>query len=712
MLRLSPPSRAREDPDWKVTAAQVESVDFDGAPALHLRTGELHSLQIATGLEGRRFNLLRVRLISAEQLSIRAGLMQAGQLGASSGDFAYVHGGATPEVIELELLDSRRLEGEPVELVLSVKGKPLDWTLLSIELLERPLEAWLPELEHPAGVTLGMQARRAFGLGSSSDVLSEFVVPEQGRLSLAFSWPHKLAPPAGTGRIQLGLRALGAEGALGFELELAPEPGWQTRELSLEALAGQRVELRLHLDVPGSAGVCALSEPIVYRANAQAPTVLLITSDTHRGDHVDGEAPSEPRLTPALDALAQRGLRFTDCYVTTNITLPSHAALFTGTHPRDTGVIDNSTTLQESAPTLAESFHEAGYLTYAIAGAWHLRPSWSGFDQGFDRMTWPPDKNSVAAQQVDTLESWLPEAEGRPLFVWLHLFDAHRPYTPPAPFDRRFYPEGRDPYSSELPEPDFPAPPGQRGLRDIEYVLAQYKGEVSYLDSQLARLFEHGRLRAATVAMTADHGESLGQHGIYWNHVGLFPEILHVPLILSWPGAAARGVSAARVRQIDIGRTLLDLAGLREAPFPGRDLLEASAAGEGQPRFGLSDEGAEASLNLGRWHLILSMRERAKESDREPRPFVLHRTELFDLEADPGCARDVSASEFERARRLRARLVEWLRARPSTSWGRGIEASDSDQAFLADLGYANGGESGTGELFPSDCDCAQCARFR
>ena len=126
----------------------------------------------------------------------------------------------------------------------------------------------------------------------------------------------------------------------------------------------------------------------------------------------------------------------------------------------------------------------------------------------------------------------LDDAAGKPLFLWLHLFDAHTPYAPPAPFDRAYYPKEKDPFAAELPAPDLDPrlfPTNMPGLKDLEYPASQYRGEVSYLDAELARLFAVPRIARGIVAFTADHGESFGAHGVWWEHAELYPETIHVP---------------------------------------------------------------------------------------------------------------------------------------------------------------------------------------
>jgi arylsulfatase A-like enzyme len=230
-------------------------------------------------------------------------------------------------------------------------------------------------------------------------------------------------------------------------------------------------------------------------------------------------------LTPNLDGLAQRGVFFENCFTATNVTNPSHIALMTAVHPRDTAILNNYRPLIEDANTLAEQFREAGYATIAVTSANHLGHEGSGLGQGFDRMYRPGTPQVSAKQALDVLEFYLTDYEDTPVFVWLHLFDAHTPYAPPKPFDKLYYPEGVDPYAvnpsgAEIPEEVndqfFP------GLQDMEFPETQYRGEITYLDDQLRRAFEMPRFRDGIIAFTADHGECIGHHGIFYDHASLY----------------------------------------------------------------------------------------------------------------------------------------------------------------------------------------------
>ena len=277
-----------------------------------------------------------------------------------------------------------------------------------------------------------------------------------------------------------------------------------------------------------------------------------------------------------MDALAEEGLVFEDCFSSTNTTNPSHVALMTGTSPRDTGINVNNSVLSDEAPTLAEAFHEAGFATYSSVSIKHLSPKTSGLGQGFDRAAAPSKRDSEAEQTIGKLTTWMKQSEELSVFVWLHLFDAHTPYEPEESFitayyedpERAFDPRGE--FVDEVPEAVIETLYPDPALKDIQFPSTQYKAEISYLDQELSRLLDLSVMRNAIVAFTADHGESLGAHGIYFSHDGLYPDSIHVPMIIRYPGGPKGARSSIPIEQIDLGRTLLDLAGLVGTEFPAR----------------------------------------------------------------------------------------------------------------------------------------------
>lgn len=289
------------------------------------------------------------------------------------------------------------------------------------------------------------------------------------------------------------------------------------------------------------------------------PSVLLVTLDTTRADRL-GPYGYMLAQTPTIDGLAAQGVVYTRAYATCPLTIPSHASLFTGRTPPSHGVRDNGDyVLPEAAITLAERFAEAGWRTAAFTSAFPTQARW-GLNQGFERYHDPlrrlptqldwSDQRAADEVITDALAT-LPglAADGEPLFVWVHLFDAHWPYEPP--------------------EPALSAHPGR-----------PYDGEITFADAELGRLiawFDAAR-PGGVVVITADHGEGLGDGGERTHGFLLHDGTVRVPLILRGPGLAANTRVDDPVSHIDLAPTLLNLAGIPlHDGLQGRDLREGGS---------------------------------------------------------------------------------------------------------------------------------------
>jgi arylsulfatase A-like enzyme len=586
--------------------------------------------------------------------------------------------------------------------------------IAEVILLDAPPGLDLPDPEvGPELVRVVEEARPAFGLLPGRPLEASFTVPEGGLLRFAWARPRRVAGPDTASRLVLTL-----DGAVSTvqELEGGGRMGdgtiaWRDHELDLSKWAGREVDLSLALDPSTPDAPLAVSVPHVVQRGTDAPTVLLITSDTHRADHLGAQPGNVGLATPVVDALAERGVLFTDAYAPVNNTNPSHAALMTATHPRDTGVLDNYHPLSAEPLTLAECFADAGWTTWAVLSSMHLGPVGSGLGQGFDRVSWPRiEAQRPGDQTLQELLDWLPDAEGRPLFVWLHLFDAHTPYEPPADAAARHWDPDRDPFDPALPAdvPDTALPGDMKGLREVEWGRAMYRAEVEAQDTRLAAVLEHPRFASGLVAFVADHGESLGEHELWFDHMGAYPSTLHIPLVLAGPGVPEGRVVERPVTHLDLGATLLRLAGLEDAGLPGRDLLtELDARGPSEPRFSLEAGPLSAAVTHQGMHLVLSLQ--ARGGPGKGPPHARHAVELYDLATDPGAEHDVSADRPDVAAALRGRLIDWLGAARGEGWAAS-SAVDADMAdALAELGYV-AGTGGGGALFEPD-GCEACAPY-
>jgi arylsulfatase A-like enzyme/Flp pilus assembly protein TadD len=406
----------------------------------------------------------------------------------------------------------------------------------------------------------------------------------------------------------------------------------------------------------GSGSDPAGSDPGVAAAGAsRGADVVLITIDTLRADTL-GFAGDERVETPVLDRLAAAGRVYTDAHAHNVVTLPSHANILTGRYPYQHGIRDNSGfVLPESVPTLAHFLRQAGYATGAFVAAYPLDARF-GLDRGFDIYDdqYPlgsnPEDFVIAERRGDAVVAaalaWWNGARGRPRFLWVHLYDPHAAYDPPEPFRSRF----RD---------------------DL------YRGEVAATDAFLAPLLTphlEGREAPALVAVTADHGEALGEHGELTHGLFAYEPTLKVPLVL-WGKGVPPGRDASPARHIDIVPTILGALGLdRPEGLPGRSLLLPGEPGDSY------FEALTTNLNRGWAPLRGVLRDRKKVIDL-PLP------ELYDLETDPKEADDRFAAERRTARDLLAALPEesvWPPAKGTVS--------PEEEARLRSLGYSAGSE--------------------
>jgi choline-sulfatase len=382
--------------------------------------------------------------------------------------------------------------------------------------------------------------------------------------------------------------------------------------------------------------------------------VLLVTIDTLRADAVSKE------ITPNLVALAAHGVRFEFAHAHAVLTRPSHASIFTGLYPFEHGVRDHSGyRMPRGTPTLATMLKGAGFATGAFVGGVPLKRDFgldAGFDEYDDRFGRGDSSDFALAERpagdvVKAALTWIQRQPGH-WFAWVHVFDPHAPYAPPAPFD-------------------------------TAYAGRPYLGEVAYADASLAPLFDalSRGTRPTTVIVTGDHGEGLGDHGELTHGLFAYESTLHVPLIVSQLPAhgGGAGVSPAPVRHIDIVPTVLDAVSVPvPASLHGRSLLP------GAPVAADADvtsyfEAMSAMLNRGWAPLQGVVAGREKIVD-------LPRAELYDLAVDPKEESNLAERRGDRVRALSIRLRDFHAAPP----GERVSEAPAVAATLQSLGYTSG----------------------
>ncbi len=402
-----------------------------------------------------------------------------------------------------------------------------------------------------------------------------------------------------------------------------------------------------------------------------SPTVILISIDTLRADRLSCYG-FRKLQTPNIDSLASGGTVFTQISTLVPLTLPSHVSLLTSSYPFCHQVRDNGEPLQTSVVTLASILRARGYRTAAFVGSYVLDKRF-GLNSGFDVYDSPFDLHRT--RKIDTSEvkrygevvvqaatHWIEENSRNPLFVFLHLYDLHKPYTLPPALHKRF------------PEPSY----------DIQ---------LGYVDEVIGGFSEFLRKihlwDRALIVFTSDHGEGLGDHGESTHGYFIYQSTLRVPLILHWP--LSSGPRSARIVQpaslLDVAPTILQFLGVQRPPeFQGRGLmalLNPEGAHEDKEiysesffahnHFGCSEL---RSLRLGRYKLIDA-----------PEP------ELYDLEKDPDEKHNLYAREKALGLASRQRLQSLQAclqpAPPTSSRISGPETA----AALNSLGYVMAGSA-------------------
>ncbi len=421
--------------------------------------------------------------------------------------------------------------------------------------------------------------------------------------------------------------------------------------------------------------LASLSPAGLAQTKPPSPDVFLITIDTLRADHVHcyGYANVE---TPALDGLAKDGIRFAQAFTPSPITNTSHASILTGLLPSTHGVTDFAVSLSPTHPTWAELLHRQAYHTAAFIGAVILdsKTLAPGLDRGFDFYDNFPEHSNTKSRWgrverrgmdvVERAETWLSAHPAGPHFVWVHLYDPHDPYEPPAPYSQI--------YKDHL-----------------------YDGEIAYADAALANfiafLKKQGWYENSVIVVVGDHGEGLGEHHEDTHGIFLYDSTTHVPLIFKLPaklqgGAAGKmKVVDAQVRTTDILPTVLDLVG---APAPERldgESMKLYFAGANMaPRIAFGE--TDYPLRFG-WAPLRSVRAQGFKFIEAPRP------EFYDLHADSGELDNKYEPWNAQVQKFRGMLAN-LRANAPPAPSAGVVGEETVDELKA-LGYLGTADAGS-----------------
>ncbi|HZX10240.1 MAG TPA: sulfatase-like hydrolase/transferase [Acidobacteriota bacterium] len=406
--------------------------------------------------------------------------------------------------------------------------------------------------------------------------------------------------------------------------------------------------------------------------------VLIITIDTLRADHL-GVYGYEKIRTPHIDRLGKEGILFSLAYCPVPLTLPSHCSLFTGTLPVFHGVRDNGYPIPPSLTTLSEIFKDQGYNTAAFVGAFPL-DSRFGLDKGFevyndfykskDRIR---DLSFVERKAEAVNESaleWIKQNKDNPFFAWIHYFDPHSPYDPPAPYN-------------------------------IQYKRREYDGEIAYTDQIIGELLktleEQNLIEKTLIILTSDHGEGLGEHNEKTHGIFIYDSTLRVPLIFYNPKVLPEHrVINEPVSLIDIMPTVLDLMGFSQPlDIQGKSFRTNLFGKKIHHREYFYIESVAAMLDRN-WAPLQGIRTDNWKYIHAPIP------ELYHMKKDPQELNNIIEKHPETAKKLEARLKEMIEnfSSPHSTHVFQTDMDRETKEKLGALGYVRLNVQPNGENLP------------
>ncbi len=408
--------------------------------------------------------------------------------------------------------------------------------------------------------------------------------------------------------------------------------------------------------------------------------VVLLTIDSLRADHL-GCYGYHHATSPFMDEFAAQGVMAERFLAPVIPTQPSYTTMLTGQYPTTHNIVSHGgqAELAGDAPMLSETLVQAGYATCTADSLFRHR-FW--FGRGFEFIIDPSVRRKLMLLlDCETLNKraipWLREHKDEPFFLFVHYWDPHTPYTPPERYRGLFY-DGKNPLDPEnhsLEEwwdspggamaQDFWLRTPQGHITDADYVTAMYDQEVRHIDDGLREIVgaidEMGLADNTLIVVIGDHGENMNEHGIFYDHYGLYDSVLHVPMLMRLPGRLPAGLRLPQMLQhVDLAPTVLDALGVPIPPaMEGKSFwpLATGATSEG---------GYEAVVSAEcTWRPCWSYRTDAYK-------FILWREEdengacqreLYDLKADPDELRNIVDERPDIAAELEQRLEAWIAER-------------------------------------------------
>ncbi len=549
-------------------------------------------------------------------------------------------------------------------------------------------------------VALSGDTRNALAYGSPTRFTYYAEVPANGALSFNVGQEGNAG---GTGRVFVqpegGQRTKVWEGAL--------TSSWAEQNVDLSAFAGKVVQLTLEGE--GGQGRVAWADARLITAAEEAPeiepaqNVVVVLVDTLRASKLRPWNRETRVQTPVLNELAENSALFERGISTENWTKPAVASILTGLHPIDHMARTQSAVLSDSALMISEHMKANGLATGGFIANGYISDRF-GFDQGWDRYkNFIRDENASSEAEVVFREAadWAIEHKDERFFLYVHTIDPHVPYDPEDEFvsmyDSRAHYEGqvRPRMTGELLAGAKSNEPTVRFTQsDIIRLEALHDGEITQHDRHMGtfinRLKEAGIWENTVFVFVADHGEEFNEHGKWGHGHSIYEELIHVPLLVHRPGAIPARRIPTTVSTMDIGPTVLELAGLPPMPNVAAQSLVPLIYGQNRamPEMAMSEFLDERRvITAGRWKWIV-------------RGNLRHT--MFDLQEDPGEQNQLKIDDHPIAGRyLRVHQGQFLGSTNRGQWMQSEQQAGPDlsagevqmdaelQQQLRELGYLN-----------------------
>ena len=572
------------------------------------------------------------------------------------------------------------------------------------ELDETRFRSFRPDGRLSGQVTLGTETRQALMPPLPSRLTFEVDIPPEAwlRFGIAVSALGADVSPA---HVEFRVRLDDGKGEPETVFEgivRRREPNrFFDHEVDLSRWSGSRVRLTLDTSSPNPADLPMMpywAHPVVVGSEKvhRAPNVLLISLDCVRANHL-GAYGYERSTSPRLDELARQAVVFETATAVSSFTHPTHMTMLTGLPPSIHGV-SRWRKPDSSIDYLPEILSREGYRTNGIVSGPLLSQSF-GFERGFHVYHAFHDETRAPDLADEALEM-LRRGRGQPQFLFLHFFDAHWPYWPGDELNTLFGPLSND-TSGLLNKVRNQIPPASD--REVQHMMDLYDAEIAYLDREVGRLLDElkktGMYESSLILVTSDHGEAFLEHG-FWEHgQTLYQEMVHVPLLVKWPGKPAPQRLTGLVSQTDLFPTILEAAGIERT--------ESAYAGIPLRRFEerRDSTGREVVLELT-WdplpdrpaRMLVAWRgERTKYIASFEAPTVdalysapIASEELFDLIHDPGETKNLAREEEGAVAANRRKVLAYLehaRELRATRTGQEVEMDEELRKRLEILGY-------------------------